>query len=985
MKEPRDLHRFSRYFLNGRFADALLRVQVEPKHAKNLSTGSGSCRSGFSDVPVHRIVLASVSPYFDALFSSSPLAWEPASQIIAEHARTSTHVTPFPSYNAPPSCLPNWLGVWPLTVEEEDSLRLVLEWCYFGDSVALTLRRCWKVLALARELDMPLLERRVQDWVREEVVEPRSATEVEWFDFIVGAVRSGAQTDAIARTLTAAAAGSAHALEHRSHSGETRGGTVGEFAKFTFLHRLVERQRVVGDPLEAGHVQRLFSCVRLGGFSMEELEIAYADPMLPREVIAEALMLNLKQRSESISSSITATSLSDSTASPGPICSNIPQGQEAKRPAPSEAAIPRRRSSEFDRQDSMGSVSTLSSFPLTTSMSTTLSRWTEPVDLTPTRTFRPSSPPSVPSEVEKWHGEGAAVAHCETRGERPVSRPVKALSFRSERLQIDDDASLGSIGRSSLSLAAGSATSPRSSEGTRRYHRHAEFLEGVEYPAQRLMDRSNRADPAQSDATFVNPTSQSPPSPSPPQPEAEKRQDAEPSRRFEDLSFSGPDLTFSDPRPMQELAEVRRQLDEFILRKAEQRRRKQVMHHIQSHPKQVRIAQQSERQHAPAAVPGSQNSHSDALRRREATAAPGAVLKPAHAESEEKTYEEPPSTSDVLEAVRLRLEGIAGYAASSNVSTACGSPPLGFTPPVRRSTQSDLSERMNGTELHNDYSPARKDDTVKTADLLARLRKLRADDGDVTIEAEGEQNATAPDAIVADIEDGLMDTWVTDDPPFEVADDEWELAQHNGDSGEVLKTAERDSLDRIYGGHTAKMASAAVQRGAMRQLKRPPNGTMQPAVPAALQERRQPGALYNRRGASASVSFEVRMRRVTPSNPLPHTPATGVGLLDATGKDAGCLRGPAWKSSSSTIGDDSDGFTGPSSLARTPPVAYRHSPMFGSRTWGPSSAAPLDPDFGVGEGPGIFRMVGLKHGAGASEEGGKLKKLKDFFKSGFSS
>jgi hypothetical protein len=292
MSDATALHPFARFYTTGKFADALLRIETNPTVAAAAATTSinTSCYTRetnknstdpneneeeeeevyIEEIRVHRLVLASQSPYFDRLFSRKPDGWcvddvaakgsweatstlssslssssssvvmveeetkvssgrasvfeESENWVDAEEAvvanggggasggkvsasgstslvgkfHSSSNMNTISTTSAiniststisnPSSTSTNaingggaqitdgkkvlnlgqgvepTLGVWKLGVPDEVSLRLVLEWFYFGD-LDLDLYNVWGVLTLAREFQVPCLAARVDGFL----------------------------------------------------------------------------------------------------------------------------------------------------------------------------------------------------------------------------------------------------------------------------------------------------------------------------------------------------------------------------------------------------------------------------------------------------------------------------------------------------------------------------------------------------------------------------------------------------------------------------------------------------------------------------------------------------------------------------------------------------------------------------------------------------------------------------------------------------
>src|SRR5687767_13767692 len=99
------------------------------------------------------MILASRSAVFEMLFSSAPLAHK--------------HLTP----DSDAHHISVEVGVWSVTVPDDTSLRLVLEWCYFSSvpENALNETTCWNVRITAKRFDIGDLLEYVDRWVSDSI------------------------------------------------------------------------------------------------------------------------------------------------------------------------------------------------------------------------------------------------------------------------------------------------------------------------------------------------------------------------------------------------------------------------------------------------------------------------------------------------------------------------------------------------------------------------------------------------------------------------------------------------------------------------------------------------------------------------------------------------------------------------------------------------------------------------------------------------
>ncbi|KAJ3003128.1 hypothetical protein HKX48_001933 [Thoreauomyces humboldtii] len=265
-------HPYARFFMTGQLADAL----VVLKRDEHDSVGAAA------PCPVHRVILAAHSPILEAAFAQEPLIHQPfliGGDELVERSPSSSVV----------------LGVWGISAPDCPSLRLVLEWCYFAavSAGALTALNCWSVRLLAQQLQIVGLVRYCDAWMLS-LLEAAdhdhggtgtggSLNDRDWGMLLKGALKSETRDDILARIVDRAA----------PRSGSDSGNR--EYVKYRFLRQLVMR-----DDLSLGpdDVKRVFAvAVDFTKFDIPQLVDAHSDPVLPRAIIAEALMQSLVLRS----------------------------------------------------------------------------------------------------------------------------------------------------------------------------------------------------------------------------------------------------------------------------------------------------------------------------------------------------------------------------------------------------------------------------------------------------------------------------------------------------------------------------------------------------------------------------------------------------------------------------------------------------------------------------------------------------------------
>ncbi|KAI9204700.1 uncharacterized protein BJ171DRAFT_568085 [Polychytrium aggregatum] len=253
-------HRHTPFFMTGRFADASLFVQ------STSTSGSAHAASRGFHVPVHRVLLAAQSPYFDRLFDTPPVATD-----ASPSASSNSSAKPLDSLPESPHGLPTWT----LALDDHSGLRHVLEFIYFDKlSFASPLKEAWSVLHLARLFECPPLYESAQDLVHSALNNFARPSAQDLRDALVGALRSEIHKKIIEQILVIMVSLDPPALSARL-----------PFRKYFYLR---EALRTLEATIEE-RTRWFVELVAFDKFSEDELEQACDDEYLPRELIANAL------------------------------------------------------------------------------------------------------------------------------------------------------------------------------------------------------------------------------------------------------------------------------------------------------------------------------------------------------------------------------------------------------------------------------------------------------------------------------------------------------------------------------------------------------------------------------------------------------------------------------------------------------------------------------------------------------------------------
>ncbi|KAJ3198773.1 hypothetical protein HDU67_003392, partial [Dinochytrium kinnereticum] len=211
MADPSTLvHPFARFFITGRFADAVLRPGISRQLGKSgAAASSATLETHTIEIAVHKVILAAQSPYFDELFFTETTEEAPAvpsdshqsdSEEDEEEKFDDAHQG-FSDGDADPSTSNTYTAVTdgdrsPLTLAgsidlpnnksdtrrneaitsgkhlaaftvhevDECSLRLALDWFYFGD-LDLSLQSAWGVWTASKTFRVPALSARVEGFI----------------------------------------------------------------------------------------------------------------------------------------------------------------------------------------------------------------------------------------------------------------------------------------------------------------------------------------------------------------------------------------------------------------------------------------------------------------------------------------------------------------------------------------------------------------------------------------------------------------------------------------------------------------------------------------------------------------------------------------------------------------------------------------------------------------------------------------------------
>ncbi|KAJ3283654.1 hypothetical protein HDU79_008873 [Rhizoclosmatium sp. JEL0117] len=262
---------FAPYFVTGRFSDATL--VLSPLNER---------------VPVHRVVLASQSPFFDSLFSAAPpnSNSNSNSEIVVELPRSTPG----------------------------EAMRLVLEWLYFGQALV-SLRLAFPVLRLASAFDIRPLHVHVEGFLaralagREVVIENNERisnivvrSEDEWVNALVAAVKAEAALPLI-EAVVKAAVRDIRASDSDSNESSSTQEQTDSFIGYSFLRRVCDHCATLEDPFETDKVMMLLNLISYSDFKVSELEVLQNDVQnqrVPNQIGLSAMMLAVRRR-ESVS------------------------------------------------------------------------------------------------------------------------------------------------------------------------------------------------------------------------------------------------------------------------------------------------------------------------------------------------------------------------------------------------------------------------------------------------------------------------------------------------------------------------------------------------------------------------------------------------------------------------------------------------------------------------------------------------------------
>ncbi|KAJ3271595.1 hypothetical protein HK104_004672, partial [Borealophlyctis nickersoniae] len=426
--------------------------------------------------------------------------------------------------------------VWSIRMLEEEPLRSVLEWSYFSRA-EVDVTNWWKVLAVARRLMVQGLVDFVEKWVQCDMVQSCGGMVADvggdrkrWAVAFAGAAKAERKIgqEAITRMLNVA-------MESE--------GPGSEFQRYQFIRDVV-RDTPTLNPHE---VETLFSPIRFSSFSIGELEEAYSDPILPRQVIAGALMTSLKTRAED-SFLKERLILGNAGKADSGISLESSDGGSKQMESPEGTALSNGQGCVAgSRRNSMISPDPLNAH-------------TEPVtaNTSPTRPPLDRSTTALPSSVSPSRPRPAVT--------RPKSFPAAGHLQVYERVMaqyLSDQANY-----------SGTSTAGHPSDSVRRsFDQTMSSLQTAEdaFFADSFESNDTFLTAPQGDLPLPYPENE-PPYPDTPATTFSRAQPNEPP--YPDtpaITFSRAqpnflDLSFSDPSPMEDLREVRRQLELLLTR-----------------------------------------------------------------------------------------------------------------------------------------------------------------------------------------------------------------------------------------------------------------------------------------------------------------------------------------------------------------------------------------------------------------------------------
>ena len=250
---------FYRFFVTGKYADAILRITNSSKNLNHVSTVIATImkieywklnqENEFYELNVHRIVLSSKSSYFDALFTKSP----DTKSTLKTFAKHTEQCNTWIIHNMNQS---------------EQAFRICLEWIYLRTLGSLSPSNCWECLGICRRVALSDLESHIGQWIITNLlIQPTNPSAVkrpldEWHEFLYGAIRGECGIDVIQSLLEAAVS------EHVDESSESN-CVESNTTRYRIIKRLVADETIMNE--YADTVSSLLAKVNVDGWPRDAL------------------------------------------------------------------------------------------------------------------------------------------------------------------------------------------------------------------------------------------------------------------------------------------------------------------------------------------------------------------------------------------------------------------------------------------------------------------------------------------------------------------------------------------------------------------------------------------------------------------------------------------------------------------------------------------------------------------------------------------
>ncbi|KAI8901677.1 hypothetical protein BC833DRAFT_101425 [Globomyces pollinis-pini] len=223
---------FAKFLLSSRFCDAILRIH---------SNDNGSV-----DIPVHKIILASESDYFDRLFS-------------------------------------NDLPVYEIQLNPHTAIQTVIEWIYIKQ-VRLSILNCWHSLVVANQLELDDLKDHICKWITTNIFNTHEDIKSiqEWFDIISLVLLADVSLDFIDSLVTMAY--TSHEIS-ATISQLNLDSPKSSFNRYIFIANFIE-SREASNPLTETQIETLLNSTSMVEWEAEELQVALTHEYLSVDLVS---------------------------------------------------------------------------------------------------------------------------------------------------------------------------------------------------------------------------------------------------------------------------------------------------------------------------------------------------------------------------------------------------------------------------------------------------------------------------------------------------------------------------------------------------------------------------------------------------------------------------------------------------------------------------------------------------------------------------